>query len=350
MPTVASLGERTAIPAGSYADDSAVEARGLSKRFGTELAVAELNLRVPRGSVVALLGPNGAGKTTTVRLLNGVLRPDAGTATVLGLDPWSEGEAVRARTGVLTENAGLDDRLTVRENLWFVGAIRGIDPEVLEHRITDLLERLALGRYADQRTIGLSTGERKRVALARALLHDPEVLFLDEPTSGLDPAATRAVSDAIATMAREGGRTILLATHFLGEAGRIADRVAVLHRGRLCAEGTPAELASSLFPHPTVRVELGTPLDAHIEHALRLVPGVLQVRATDSGVELEVKERSVIPALVARLVASELPVYGVTEKKVTLEDIYFELQRRLGLDSGIDPSFGMYGTVGTDRS
>ena len=172
--------------------------------------------------MLALLGPNGAGKTTTMRLLNGVLLPDGGRARVLGLDPWTQGEELRRRTGVLTENAGLDERFTALENLEFVGRLRGMSEAEARRRGGELLERFDMGHRADVKVQGFSTGQRKRVALARALLHDPELLFLDEPTSGLDPAATRDVVDLIGSLAADRGRTVVLCTHFLGEAGRLA--------------------------------------------------------------------------------------------------------------------------------
>ena len=182
--------------------------------------------------MLALLGPNGAGKTTTVRLLNGVLRPDRGSARVLGLDPATDGDEVRRRTGVLTEHAGLDERLTARENLALTARLRGLDRALGGPPHRRAARAVRDGRPGRPPVQGTSTGQRKRLALARALLHDPEVLFLDEPTSGLDPAATRDVIDLIGSLATEHGRTIVLCTHFLGEAGRLADRMAVLHRGR----------------------------------------------------------------------------------------------------------------------
>ncbi|MDQ3293878.1 MAG: ABC transporter ATP-binding protein, partial [Actinomycetota bacterium] len=172
---------------------AAISTDGLSRRFATGVALDALTLEVGAGEVLALLGPNGAGKTTTVRLLNGVLRPDSGRATVLGLDPTVAGDEVRRRTGVLTENAGLDDRLTALENLELVARMRGFTAAAARQRSTALLERFTMADRADHLVQGFSTGQRKRLALARALLHDPEVLFLDEPTSGLDPAATRDV-------------------------------------------------------------------------------------------------------------------------------------------------------------
>ena len=188
---------------------------------------------------------------------------------MLGLDPAVEGDAVRRRTGVLTENAGLDDRLTARENLVFTARIRGMARDEAEHRAAEVLERFGMTERADVRVHGFSTGQRKRVALARALLHDPEILFLDEPTSGLDPTATRDVVDLIARLASEEGRTVVLCTHFLGEAGRLADRMAVLHRGRLVVFGRPDEIAADLWPGLDVDLDLGGPADGGLVDAVR---------------------------------------------------------------------------------
>src|SRR5258708_5373830 len=215
----------------------AISTWGLTRTFKGRTAVDELTFEVAAGEVVALLGPNGAGKTTTVRLLNGVLAPDAGRSSVLGLDPVEQGDDVRRLTGVLTESAGLDDRLTAMENLLAVAQIRGLDGG--RARSLALLDRFGMAEFADRRCQGFSTGQRKRVALARALLHDPEVLFLDEPTSGLDPEATRDVLDLLANLAGEHGRTVLVCTHFPGEAGRLCRRMAVLQHGRLRAFGRP---------------------------------------------------------------------------------------------------------------
>jgi len=166
---------------------AAIETNGLTRSFATGVALDGLTLDVQPGEVLALLGPNGAGKTTTVRLLNGVLLPDRGSARVLGMDPTVDGDEIRRRTGVLTENAGLDERLTARENLLFAARVRGFEGTAAERRIDELLGRFGMMDRADDQVQGFSTGQRKRLALGRALLHDPEVLFLDEPTSGLDP-------------------------------------------------------------------------------------------------------------------------------------------------------------------
>ncbi len=317
---------------------NAIETHELSRAFASGPALDGLSLSVEPGEVLALLGPNGAGKTTTVRLLNGVLSPDYGWARVLGFDPETEGDDVRRHTGVLTENAGLDDRLTSRENLEFTARLRGFSAADARRRTTELLARFGMADRADDLTQGFSTGQRKRVALARALLHDPEVLFLDEPTSGLDPAGTRDVIDLIQSMAGEG-RTIVLATHFLGEAGRLADRMAVLHRGRLRAFGRPDELAAEIWDGVAATIDLGRPADAATLAVVTGVAGTHEVAPTPPGAELagvacRVADREVLPAVVAALAAHRVSVYQVISHPPTLEDVYFELEARILAETG----------------
>ena len=312
---------------------AAIETSELTRSFPSGIALDKLSLELDRGEVLALLGPNGAGKTTTVRLLNGVLRADSGTARVLGLDPIADGNQVRARTGVLTENAGLDDRLTTRENLLFTAKMRGFDNATAIRRVDEMLDRFGMRDRADDFTQGFSTGQRKRVALARALLHDPELLFLDEPTSGLDPAGTRDVIDLISTLSGEG-RTIILATHFLGEAGKLADRMAVLHKGRLQAFGTPHDLARDLWQGTAAEVDTGRPLDEPTSRAVASMPGVLEVEVVDTGVHLRIDDREVLPRVVAELVGRGLPVYGAAAHPPTLEDVYFAIESRIVAESG----------------
>ena len=305
-----------------------LQAVDLCRAFDGRVALEGLTIEADAGEVIALLGPNGAGKTTTVRLLNGVLLPDRGHSRVLGLDPTVDGDALRRRTGVLTENAGLDDRLSARQNLAAAAAIRGLRGKEVDRRITESLERFGLGDRADLALQGASTGQRKRVALARALLHDPEVLFLDEPTSGLDPAATRDVLDLIADLARSRGSTVVLCTHFLQEAGRLASRMAVLDRGRLQSFGRPAELAAALRPGLDALLDLGVPATGAVLDVVRACRGVLSVEAAEVGARVRVEGRSALPAVVAALVAAEVPVYAAVPRPATLEDVYFALQGR----------------------
>ena len=302
-----------------------LEAVDLCRAFDGHVALEGLSIEADAGEVIALLGPNGAGKTTTVRLLNGVLLPDRGHSRVLGLDPTVDGGALRRRPGVLTESAGLDDRLSARQNLVATAAIRGMRGRDVDRRILELLERFGLGDRADLALQGASTGQRKRVALARALLHDPEVLFLDEPTSGLDPAATRDVVDLIADLARSRGSTVVLCTHFLQEAGRLASRMAVLAHGRLQAFGRPAELAAALRPGLDAELALGGPVTRDVLGVVRACRGVLAAELADRGVRVRVEGRDVLPVVVASLVGAEVPVYAAVPRPATLEDVYFAL-------------------------
>ncbi|NIR36418.1 MAG: ABC transporter ATP-binding protein [Actinobacteria bacterium] len=307
-------------------DQLAISTRAMSRSFDGRVAVDSLDLDVNHGEVLALLGPNGAGKTTTVRLLNGVLRPDRGHAAVLGLDPVTQGDDVRRRTGVLTENAGLDDRLTARENLEYAARMRGFERNDARRRVAEQLDRFAMADMADLPTAGFSTGQRKRVALARALLHDPDVLFLDEPTSGLDPAATREVTDLIGTLAREHGRTIVLATHFLGEAGRVADRMAVLDHGRLRAIGRPDDLAAELWDGVPADIDLGGPATGAQLELVSMIDGVLRQEPRATGMTISVRDRAAMASVLRTLTGHGVDVYGATVRRASMEDVYFALE------------------------
>ncbi|MFN8050178.1 MAG: ABC transporter ATP-binding protein [Acidimicrobiales bacterium] len=311
---------------------SAISCDGLTRSFEHGVAVDHLTFDVPRGSVLALLGHNGAGKTTTIRLLNGVLNPDAGSCRVLGLDPSRDGTELRRRTGVVTENAGLDDRLTARENLEITARLRGISARSARATVDDLLERFGMGANADQMCQGFSTGQRRRLALARALVHDPELLFLDEPTSGLDPAGTRAVMELIEHSARERGRTVVLCTHFLAEAGTSADLMAVMHRGRLLTFGRPADLAAQRWPGLEVHVDLGMPPSPPLVARLIEHRAVHGVTALADGMLVNVNHRDDIPAVVAIAVGSGALVYGTEARPKGLEDVYFAVQDDLAAD------------------
>src|ERR1043165_4698461 len=216
-----------------------IQISSLMRCFGEKTAVNQLSFDVQAGEIFGFLGHNGAGKTTTVRLLNGVLEPTSGEAYVLGLNPQTQGPALRARTGVLTETPSLDERLTARDNLSIYADLYNIPRSKVAGRVNSLLEEFELTDRADEKVAGYSKGMKQRLALARALLHQPEVLFLDEPTSGLDPVATRHVHTLVENLARREGCTVFLCTHNLMEAQKLCDRVAVMEQGRLVALGTP---------------------------------------------------------------------------------------------------------------
>ncbi len=218
-----------------------IEVEALTKHFGAVRAVDGVTFCARDGEVLGLLGPNGAGKTTTMRLLATVLRPTSGTACVDGHDLLHAPEAVRAAIGILPENWGLYGRLTPREHLRYFGRLYRMDGAGLDRRIDELIGVLDVCEYADRRCDPFSKGMKQKVALARALIHNPKTMLLDEPTSGLDVMSARGVRDLIRRF-RDEGRCVLLSTHLLGEAEPLCDRIAVMRRGKIVALGTPGEL------------------------------------------------------------------------------------------------------------
>ncbi len=223
----------------------AVEASGLARSFGRTRAVDGVDLSVPNGSVYGLLGPNGAGKTTTTRMLATLLRPDAGTARVLGHDIVREADAVRGRVSLTGQYASLDEDLTGRENLIFIARLLGYRRRRAKERAAQLLEAFGLAEAATRSVRTYSGGMRRRLDIAASLVVTPELLFLDEPTTGLDPRSRNQVWQIVRALAA-GGTTVLLTTQYLDEADQLADRIAVIDRGKVIAEGTPVELKDSL--------------------------------------------------------------------------------------------------------
>jgi ABC-2 type transport system ATP-binding protein len=251
-----------------------IELTGLRKAYGGRTVLDGIDLVVRPGEIVALLGPNGAGKTTTVEMVEGYREPDAGAIRVLDAEPRRGGPALKARVGLMLQGgAGLEPRATPRDLLALYGAFHDG-----ARRAGALIEQLGLAGVADTRIRRLSGGERQRLSLAIALVGDPEVLILDEPTAGMDPEARRTTRDLVAALPDEG-RTILLTTHDLGDVDRLADRVAILHRGRIVAEGTPDELTTG--GSTAIRFRLHAPPRAAALQAL-----AARLTARDRGVEL----------------------------------------------------------------
>jgi len=306
--------------------DIAFVTDGLTRHFGELVAVDHLTLEVQAGEVFGFLGHNGAGKTTTVRLLNGVLDPTSGTARVLGLAPMEQGPALRRRTGVLTETPSLDERLTGRENLEIYAALYGVPRREIAARVKELMEVFQLDDRADEKAGDYSKGMKQRLALARALIHRPELLFLDEPTSGLDPVATRMVHDMITHLSHDEDRTVFMCTHNLVEAQKLCDRVAVLEHGKVVALGTPAELGRKLGRSQRLELEVA-PGDE--EAALRLLteaPGVSAHRENGTIVAAGA-QWAAIPGLVTSLASAGVHIYRVAPQEASLEDTYFALQQ-----------------------
>jgi ABC-2 type transport system ATP-binding protein len=305
--------------------DSVIFAQDLTRRFGDVVAVDRLALEVEHGEVFGFLGHNGAGKTTTVRLLNGILAPDGGTARVLGLDPLEYGPDLRRRTGILTETPSLDERLTGRENLEIYADLYGVPIDEVAGRVEYLLEAFELEHRADEKAGGYSKGMKQRLALARALLHRPELLVLDEPTAGLDPIAAHRVHDMITRLSQEEGHTVFLCTHNLVEAQKLCDRVAVLEHGRLVAVGTPAELARQWGHGQRLGLEVAPEGLSTAVDVLRTTQGSVDVVQEDQTLTVTGIGRETIPDLVAGLVAAGVRIYRVALHEPTLEDVYFAL-------------------------
>lgn len=304
-----------------------ISSENLTRRFGDNIAVNDLNLEVRSGEVFGFLGHNGSGKTTTVRLLNGVLEPHGGTMRVLGLDPITDGPALRAHTGVLTESASLDNRLTARDNLHIFADLFGVPRANVGSRATELLEFFELNEHADAKVATFSTGMRQRLALARTLLHEPEMLFLDEPTAGLDPVAAHQVNELIANLSEEKGRTVFLCTHNLVEAQKLCDRVAVMEHGKLVAQGTPADLAHQYVKRLDVQIETAP---EQMESAMEILSGASSLtrglpRRTNGSLTLTVTGREAIPDLMTLLVNQGIRVYRLAANEPSLEDVYFAL-------------------------
>ena len=304
----------------------AIRCQGLTRRFGEKGAVRSMDLAVERGEVFAFLGPNGAGKTTAVRMLAGLLQPTEGDAWVLGSDVRLAAAEIRRRIGVLTETPSLYGSLTARQNLAFFGELYDLGPARLGARVDELLGAFELGEAADRPVAGFSKGMRQRLAIARAILHDPELLFLDEPTSGLDPTAALGVREMIQQLSQEAGRTILLCTHNLDEAQRLCGRIGVISEGVLRAVGRPAELAERFWEGLWVEIELEGLADGTLRSVLREA-GADGWEPLGDGVRVRVASRDEIPSLVGALAGAGARIYRVAPKEWSLADIYFRIQQ-----------------------
>ncbi len=228
-------------------DNFAITASGLTRHFGSLIAVKDFDLQIPTGSIYGFLGPNGSGKSTTIRMLCGLLTPSSGSASVLGLDTRRESEKLKQKIGYMTQKFSLYEDLTVKENLQFVSEIYAVERKERHLRVKELLEEFNLNRQMKQRVGTLSGGQKQRLSLAAAILHKPQILFLDEPTSAVDPQNRRDFWEKLFEMA-EQGTTILISTHYMDEAAR-CHSLAILDQGVKVADGTPKELGNSISSH-----------------------------------------------------------------------------------------------------
>jgi ABC-2 type transport system ATP-binding protein len=304
-------------------NDIAVEANELTKTYPPDVrALDGLSLAVRAGTIFGLLGPNGAGKSTTVRILTTLSRPDAGSARVAGIDVLAEPVRTRHAIGVVGQKHGLDPEATARENLTLQGELYGISGRGLKARVAESLERFGLAAAADRQAKTYSGGMQRRLDVAMGLLHRPQVLFLDEPTTGLDPEARADMWREVERLAREERMTILLTTHYLEEADRLASRLAIVDRGRIVAEGTPDELKRGL-EGDTIQIELADDQGAAARRALDAVAGVadpaldgrtVRARARDGG--------AAVPAVLAALDAHGVRAASVTLARPSLDEVY----------------------------
>lgn len=295
---------------------------GLSKRFGDNLAVDNLTLEVRQGEVFGFLGPNGAGKTTTVRMLSALIAPTAGVAWVNGHQIGVEDDAVRASVGILTETPGLYPRLDAEQNLRLFAKLYGVND--IHGQVKKYLTMLGLWERRDEPVGGFSKGMQQKLAIARALLHEPPVLFLDEPTSALDPEAARVVRDFVEEL-RSQGRTTFICTHNLDEADRLCDRIGVIKQ-RLIRVDTPAALRRGLYGRSVlIRLQKITPALIAAVEALSFVKSVSQVNGR-LRVALDDPEKQ-NPAVVRALVEAGGAVQFVEEEEHSLEQIYFDLMK-----------------------
>jgi ABC-2 type transport system ATP-binding protein len=306
----------------------AIVAEGLDKRYKTVQALDGLSFSVREGEVFGLLGPNGAGKSTTVRILTTLTRPDSGRAVVAGEDVVRNPNGVRRSTGYVAQQSGVDPEATGRENLLLQGRIHGMSGEPLRKRVDELLELVGLGDAADRVSRGYSGGMKRRLDIALGLVHRPRVLFLDEPTTGLDPEARAAMWIEVERLAQQESLTILLTTHYLEEADRLAQRVAIVSQGKVVVEGTPEDLKRGLQGE-SVSVELQD-VDGRLADAERVVTAISgNVHVEGNVVRARVPNGAqAIPTILGALDDAGIAVASVTTARPSLDDVYLHYTGR----------------------
>ena len=310
------------------ADEDAIVADGLQKRYGPVRALAGVTFSVRAGEVFGLLGPNGAGKSTTVRVLTTLTRPDAGRAFVAGHDVVCEPNRVRRSIGYVPQESGVDREATGRENLLLQGRIQGVPGDELRRRVDELLDLVGIADAADRVVRGYSGGMKRRLDIALGLVHRPSVLFLDEPTTGLDPEARAAMWVEVERLAEQERLTILLTTHYLEEADRLAERVAIVSRGEIVVEGPPEALKRDLRGE-AVTVELGDGQGAEAAGIVNALDGATETTVDGRLLRTRVPNGAqAVPAILSALEGSGVRVESVTTHRPSLDDVYLHYTGR----------------------
>ncbi len=302
---------------------NAIQTHQLTRSFGNLKAVDRLTLEIPRGTVFGFLGPNGSGKTTTIRLLLGLLDADDGSAQVLGFDTRKQPDEVRVRCGALLEHHGLYERLSAAENLDYYGRIWRMSKADREKRIRELLEPLDLYERRGEPIGRWSRGMKQKLAVARALMHRPELIFLDEPTAGLDPVASSALREDLASLVAQEGMTIFLTTHNLAEAEKLCNQVGVINHGNLLAVGSPSELRSKTSA-PRLYVT-GQGITSQILEDVKSNALVKRVQQQNGKLVMDLNDLSRSHEIVTKLVGAGVQIDEVWKEKADLEDFFLQL-------------------------
>jgi ABC-2 type transport system ATP-binding protein len=310
-----------------------VDIQGLTKKFGEITAVDGISLSVPRGSIFGLLGPNGAGKSTTLRLLCTLLKPDKGTASVSGKDILEDPVQVRLTTGVLPEegNHTLYENMSAYDNLVYFARLYGMKEEEIPSRVRELLEFMDLWDRKDDAAGKLSSGNRQRVALCRAMLHEPTVLLLDEPTSSLDPIAAKRVRQLILNLSQKYGQTFFINSHNLAEVERICDRIAIIDKGRILIAGETQELRDKLRTQRVFRIVISNGMEKAKQIAAQQSYVISAEIDTDSLIIEVENARKNNPSILRALLNQGVDIVEMSEEEATLEDIYLQFVKEDGI-------------------
>lgn len=303
-----------------------ITTENLTRKFGNLTAVNNLNLHIDKGEVFGFLGPNGAGKTTTIRMLACLIAPTSGTATVAGLNIQQDPLKVRQSVGILTENPSLYERLTALENMDFFAQAYGLnDPTERQRRIQELLEFFHLWERRNDKVAGFSKGMKQKLAIVRAIVHRPPVLFLDEPTAGLDPESAKEIRDMMAELSQREKCTILLSTHHLVDAEKLCKRVLIMNKGNILLVGTPDELGQKIKEKPVIEVSLKQ-VSPRLLNALEALGVAEEVNRQENKLLITVKDvNSATPEIVRTIVASDGDVLSVNALRPSLEEAYLKL-------------------------